>query len=161
MKRKKISNLLILGIGNVLMGDEGIGAFVAQFLEKQTLPPQVKVLDGGTGGFHLLEAFQNADWVIMIDATINGRPVGSWQKLEPKYASDYPPTLTAHDIGLKDLLDAAQILGKVPKVILYAVSIASFNAVKFGLTPEIEALIPQISQEIMKDVQRILKDQSD
>ena len=153
MKRKRISKLLVLGIGNVLMGDEGVGAFVAQFLTKQKLPPFVKVLDGGTGGFHLLEEFQSADQVILIDATVNGNPVGSWKKLQPKYSSDYPPTLTAHDIGLKDMLDAAQLLGKMPRVILYAVSIKPLNSVKFGLSPEIESIIPALSQEILKEIE--------
>ncbi|EHO42990.1 hydrogenase maturation protease [Caldithrix abyssi DSM 13497] len=156
MKRKKISDILILGIGNVLMGDEGIGAFIAQFLEKQKLPPGVTVLDGGTGGFHLLETFQNADCVILIDATINGQPPASWERLQPRYSSDYPPTLTAHDIGLKDMLDAAQLLGKMPKVVLYAISIDSINSVKFGLSPELEAIIPVIGGEVLNEVHDLL-----
>ncbi len=152
--------MLILGIGNVLMGDEGVGAFVAQFLAKQQLPPNVKVMDGGTGGFHLLEEFQNADQVILIDATVNGEPVGSWKKLQPKFSSDYPPTLTAHDIGLKDMLDAAQLLGKMPKVTLYAISIAPLDHVQYGLSPEIESLIPEISQVIMNEINTNIQDRN-
>ncbi len=156
MKKTKTSEILILGIGNVLMGDEGVGSFVAQFLKKQKLPAQVKVIDGGTGGFHLLEEFQNAKHVIIVDATINGAPAGSWKRLTPKFSSDYPPTLTAHDIGLKDMLDAAQLLGKMPEVILYAVSISQLNAVKFGLSQEIENIIPALTEEILLEVQKLL-----
>src|SRR4051794_39848458 len=98
--------VLILGIGNILMGDEGVGVHVINSLEKAALPADVDVLDGGTGSFLLLEPMQNAERVILIDATIDGRTAGSIRRLQPKFSTDYPATLTAHDIGLKDLLDA-------------------------------------------------------
>ncbi len=137
------------------MGDEGIGAFVAQFLEKKSLPDNVRIIDGGTGGFHLLEEFQNADHVILIDATINNAPPGSWQKLKPKFSKDYPTTLTAHDIGLKDMLDAAQLMGKMPDVLLYAVSIPKPITMQYGLNPELKSIIPILSQDIINTVKEI------
>ena len=97
------NKVLILGIGNVLMGDEGIGVRVVNALEEAALPQGVECLDGGTGSFLLLEPMQNAEKVILIDATIDGKPAGTIRRLRPKYSADYPPTLTAHDIGLKDM----------------------------------------------------------
>src|SRR5450759_5041834 len=98
----KQTKVLILGIGNVLMGDEGIGVHVVNAMEKAALPPGVDCLDGGTGSFLLLEPMQTAEKVILIDATIDGRPPGSIQRIQPRFSKDYPKTLTAHDIGLKD-----------------------------------------------------------
>ena len=97
---------LVLGLGNVIMGDEGVGVHVVRALEKHTLPPNVECLDGGTGGFVLLEPLQNAGHIILIDATDDGNPPGTVTRTVPRFSADYPPTLTAHDIGVKDLLDA-------------------------------------------------------
>ena len=114
-KRNKV---LILGIGNILMGDEGIGVHVVNSSEKAALPADIELLDGGVGSFLLLEPMQNAERVILIDATIDGQKAGSVRRLQPKFSTDYPTTLTAHDIGLKDLLDAFYLMGKTPNVTL-------------------------------------------
>ena len=119
-KQKKT---LVLGLGNVLMGDEGIGVHVVRALEKHSLPAGVECLDGGTGGFVLLEPLQNADRIILIDAAADGNPLGTVTRTTPRFSRDYPPTLTAHDIGVKDLLDVFYIQGGGPGVVLYAITI--------------------------------------
>ena len=114
---------LVLGLGNVIMGDEGVGVHVVRTLEKHTLPSNVECLDGGTGGFILLEPLQAADHIILIDATDDGNPPGTVTRTTPRFSSDYPPTLTAHDIGVKDLLDAFYMKSGEREVVLYAISI--------------------------------------
>ena len=137
------NKVLILGIGNVLMGDEGIGVRVVNALEGAALPQGVECLDGGTGSFLLLEPMQNAEKVILIDATIDGKPAGTIRRLRPKYSADYPPTLTAHDIGLKDLLDAYYLMGRdAPEVSLYAISIPPLRDMTMDMSPELEEIIP-------------------
>ncbi|HEY2471891.1 MAG TPA: hydrogenase maturation protease [Terracidiphilus sp.] len=116
-------NTLVLGLGNVIMGDEGIGVHVVRTLEKQTFPDYIECLDGGTGGFILLEPLQTADHIILIDATDDGNPPGTVTRTTPRFSKDYPPTLTAHDIGVKDLLDAFYMQNGEREVILYAISI--------------------------------------
>jgi hydrogenase maturation protease len=115
----------VLGIGNVLMGDEGVGVYVARRLAERSMPAGVEVLDGGVGSFLLLEPMQSARRILLIDATIDGQAPGTIQRLMPRFSSDYPRTLTAHDIGLKDLLDAFHLLGQVPEVTLFAISVAA------------------------------------
>ena len=138
--------VLVLGIGNVLMGDEGIGVHVVNAVEKTDLPQGVECLDGGTGSFLLLGPMQNAGKVILIDATIDGADAGTVRRLRPKYSADYPHTLTAHDIGLKDLLDAFYLLGKrAPEVTLFAISIAELQEMTMELSPELESAVPQIA----------------
>lgn len=137
------NKVLILGIGNVLMGDEGIGVHVVNALEKAALPQGVECLDGGTGSFLLLEPMQDAEKVILIDATIDGKPAGTIRRLRPRYSADYPPTLTAHDIGLKDLLDAFYLMGRTaPEVSLYAISIPPLGQMSVEISPELEEIIP-------------------
>ncbi len=131
------------------MGDEGIGSRIAQFLSARELPEYVRSLDGGTGGFYLLEEMQQASRIILIDAACDGKKTGTVTELKPRYSKDYPRTLTAHDIGLKDLLDAFYLLGKVPDLHLFAVSILSPAEVTTELTPEIEELIPELSERVL------------
>jgi hydrogenase maturation protease len=143
---------LILGIGNVLMGDEGVGVHVVRELERMGVPERVECLDGGTGSFLLLEPMQLASRVILIDATIDGKPAGSVRKLKPKFSSDYPKTLTAHDIGLKDLLDAAYLSGAPLDVTLFAVSIDPPAGIDMELSPEIARRVPAIAQFIVDEL---------
>lgn len=144
------SSTLVLGIGNYLMGDEGIGVHVANRLEKSKLLPEgVSVLDGGTGGFHLLEYFERYDRIILIDATLDNHVTGTIRKIKPRFAADFPPAMSTHDIGLKDLVSALQILGKMPEIDLFVVSIATIQQQGIELTPEIEAVVPKVIDEIL------------
>jgi hydrogenase maturation protease len=74
----------------------------------------VECLDGGTGGFTLLEPLQSAGRVLLVDAAADGNPPGTVTRTTPRFSRDYPPTLTAHDIGVKDLLDVFYIQGGGP-----------------------------------------------
>jgi len=149
-------HILVLGIGNVLMGDEGVGVHVVRELERGTLPAGAVCLDGGTGGFTLLEPLEAAERVVLVDATVDGAAPGTLHRLRPRFASDYPPTLTAHDIGLKDLLDAFHLLGERPDVTLFAISIAPPAGLDTDLTPELAARVPDIAARVRDEVWRLL-----
>jgi hydrogenase maturation protease len=138
-----MSQPLVLGIGNVLMGDEGVGVHAVWQMEG-TLPPDVSLLDGGTGGFQLLGELTGHDPVFMIDATMDGQPAGTVAVLRPRYASDFPRSLTAHDIGLRDLIEAAALLGRLPQVTLITVSIGEVTPMRITLSPAVEAAIPTV-----------------
>ena len=142
--------LLVLGIGNVLMGDEGVGVHVIRLLEQEEFPPGVDLLDGGTGSFLLLDPMQLARKVILIDATLDNNSPGTVRRLVPRFSTDYPRTLAAHDIGLKDLLDAFYLLGHQVDVVLFAVSIAPLQDMGMDLSPDLAARIPVIA-ELVKD----------
>lgn len=143
---------LVLGIGNVLMGDEGVGVHVIRQLEKMTLPRGVELLDGGTGAFVLLEPMQRATRIVLIDATMDGCPPGTVRRLTPRYSTEYPPTLTAHDIGLKDLLDVFYLSGRHPEITLFAVSIASLQDMKMDLSHELDQKLPQIADMVLHEL---------
>jgi hydrogenase maturation protease len=127
---------LVLGLGNVLMGDEGIGVHVVRALELHTLPEGTECLDGGTGGFVLLEPLQSADRIILVDAAADGNPIGTVTRTMPRFSRDYPPTLTAHDIGVKDLLDVFYIQGGEREVVLYAITIDPKQPIRMSLSAE-------------------------
>jgi hydrogenase maturation protease len=135
------NNILVLGIGNILLNDEGAGIHVVTRLEKEGFDGAA-LMDGGTGGFHLLGFIQSYKYVIIIDASLDHFPAGHVRVLHPKYARDFPHQLSAHEIGLKDLLDAAYLLGNLPDIYLIAVSVKDFQEMGMELTHEVEKAIP-------------------
>ena len=137
-------NALVLGIGNLLMGDEGVGVHAVRRLLDRRLPDEVRVVDGGTGGFHLLSCFQDYDRLVLVDAAADGQAPGTVSTLEPVYASDYPRSLTAHDIGLKDVVEAAALLGPLPKTYLVTVSVGEPRGLALTLSPAVEAALPRV-----------------
>jgi len=143
--------VLVLGIGNVLMADEGVGVHVIRQLNGMRLPEGVECLDGGTGSFLLLEPLQQAKRVVLIDATIDGQPAGTVTRLTPKFSSDYPKTLTAHDIGLKDLLDAAFLTRATLDVTLFAVSIDPMQGLGMELSPSVAVRIDEIATMALEE----------
>jgi hydrogenase maturation protease len=144
---------LILGIGNVLMGDEGVGVYVVRALGKESLPENVECLDGGTGGFTLLEPLENADRIILVDAANDGNPVGTVTRTTPRFSRDYPPTLTAHDVGMKDLLDMFYIQGGHHDIVLYAITIDPKQPIRMSLSEAGEAAAAEAAQRILKEIQ--------
>jgi hydrogenase maturation protease len=139
---------LVLGIGNLLMGDEGVGVHAVRALDEARLGGDVAVVDGGTGGFHLLEYLGSFDPVILVDATMDGQAAGTVRVLAPRYASDFPRSLTAHDIGLRDLIEAAVLTGRLPTVRLVTVSIAGMQPMQTELSADVAAAIPRVVETV-------------
>lgn len=141
------NKILVLGIGNYLMGDEGVGVHLAECLQRQGLPG-VDIVDGGTGGFHLLGYFESYDTVILADATLDNKPVGSIRLSQPRFAKDFPNAMSTHDIGLKDMVSALQLMGKMPEIHLFTVSIESLQQQGITLTPRVAAVLPALAEAI-------------
>ena len=141
-------DVLAMGVGNYLMGDEGIGVHIAQFMEKMNLPEYLDVVDGGTGGFLLMNYFDEYPNIIFIDATMDGKPAGSVTITRPKFAADFPSALSVHDVGLKDMIESVYLLEKVPNMSLITISINEIRPMTMELSPAVEAAIPVVIHEI-------------
>ncbi len=146
----KKSDLLILGIGNYLMGDEGVGVQTAIAMQKLPIANQVDVVDGGTGGFHLLEFFEVHDKVILIDATLDNNEPGTIRLIQPRFAKDFPRAMSTHDIGLRDMVNALQLMDKMPEIYLFVVSIESIQQQGIELTYAIEKTIPILIEKVLE-----------
>lgn len=136
-----------MGIGNILLRDEGVGIHVVTRLEKEGFTG-ADLIDGGTGGFHLLGLLQDYQRVIIADASLDQHPTGHVRVLHPRYARDFPVQLSAHEIGLRDLLDAVYLLGNAPEIYLVAISIKDFQELGMELSPEVEEAIPLAAEKV-------------
>jgi hydrogenase maturation protease len=132
------------------MGDEWVGAVAIRHLEQAGSAGRADLVDGGTGGFHLLGLFRDYEHVILIDATADGKAPGTVSLIKPQFANDFPPTLTAHDIGLKDLIESAALLGDLPKVDLVTISIGALSAMSVELSPAVMGALPEVEALVLK-----------
>lgn len=148
-EKDKSNSTLVMGVGNYLMGDEGIGVHVIQEMSKNKLPEYVDILDGGTGGFLLLSCFEVYPTIIFVDATMDGKPAGTVSLIKPKFASDFPSALSVHDVGLKDMIEAVYLMDHVPKIHLFTVSIEELNPMTVDLSLKVKEAIPKIIENIL------------
>ena len=154
-EKDKSNSILILGVGNYLMGDEGIGVHVMQELAKINLPDYVDILDGGTGGFLLLNCFEAYQTIIFVDATMDGKPAGTISLIRPKFASDFPSALSVHDVGLKDMIEAVYLMEEKPDLHLFTVSIEELVPMTIELSPNVKNAIPKIIEQILKQAEAL------
>jgi hydrogenase maturation protease len=155
---KTKNKILILGVGNYLMGDEGFGVHFIQDLQKEHLPENVDILDGGTGGFQLLGYLEEYPTVIIIDATLDENPPGSIRLIEPKFAKDFPTSLSTHEIGLRDLVESLSLMGRLPKIYLYVVSVSDIAKLHVGLSKEVEQALPLLKVKLLRKLDAVNND---
>ena len=154
-EKDKSNNILVMGVGNYLMGDEGIGVQVIQEMSKIKLPEYVDILDGGTGGFLLLNCFEAYKTIVFIDATMDGKPAGTISLIRPKFASDFPSALSVHDVGLKDMIEAVYLMDHIPDIHLFTVSIEELNPMTIELNAKVEAIIPELIERIYEHAKNL------
>lgn len=152
-----MSELLVLGLGNLLCEDDGVGvAAVARIQKRFEAPAGVEVLDGGTLGLALLPRLQEARKVILVDAIAADAPPGSPVRLEgEEVAHAVMHRLSPHQVGVADLLDGARILGDAPeRIVLLGVVPASFE-LSIERTPEVEAAIPDLVNRVVAEAEKL------
>jgi len=147
--------VLVLGIGNYLMGDEGVGVHVVHALSKVDLPEYVDIIDGGTGSFDLMPILAQYPLVIFIDATMDFKVPGTINVLYPKFAHDFPTVLSAHDVGLKDMINALEFKGELPKIILITVTIREMIPMTIELTDDVQKSIPAVVDKVREIVGKV------
>jgi hydrogenase maturation protease len=147
--------VLVLGVGNLLMGDEGVGIHVLRQLEREPPVPGVRLLDGGTGGVNLLTEFDGAGDIVLIDATRDGRRAGTLTFLQPEVVGDLPRGLGAHDFGLKDLFAAAALLGRLPRIHLYTIAVEEVKPMCTELSVAVAAMVPALVRAVRMHATRL------
>lgn len=154
----KKDRILVLGIGNYLMGDEGVGVHIIHALSKMELPDNVDIMDGGTGSFNLMPILAQYPLAIFIDATMDLKTPGAINVLYPKFANDFPTVLSVHDVGLKDMIDALEFKGELPKIILITVTIKEIIPMTIELTDNVKKSIPKAVERLSEILNKIKSD---
>lgn len=147
-------HIVVLGVGNVLMTDEGIGIKAVEVLERDGLLPEaVRIIDGGTSTHELLEDLENLDALVIVDAVASGREPGTIVRLEDEgIPSAFSNKLSPHQHGINDLLATLRLLGRAPRtVILYGVEPERL-ALGMELSPRLQAGLPQLVARVVEEI---------
>ena len=145
--------IVILGVGNLLLSDEGIGVHVANELIKRQLPPGVKVIEGGTDGFRLLNVITEADRLIVIDAVKGGGTPGSIYRFDIDEVKNCPSGFktSVHQIGILEVINLSGLIGKTPRTTVIGIEPKSLE-MSMELSPEVKAKIPRIIELVMEEL---------
>ena len=147
--------ILVLGVGNLLMSDEGFGVRVVEELQKGSdLPRHVEIIDGGTAGHDLIDIIEKRTKIIIIDAVDGGCEPGSIYRFTPadlQNGSTYDMT-SLHQIGILEILNYAHLFGQAPQeTVILGIQPLSLE-LKIGLSPKIEAQIPKMMELVLKEI---------
>jgi len=139
-----VERITVMGIGNPLMMDEGVGVRVMEvMMGTLQFPPNVTLIDAGTMGMGILNLFQECDYLLVIDAIDGtGEAPGTVVRLSPSDLAPNQVKHSMHDIRLVDVLEAAMLMGNQPEADCIGIQIADMGHVEIGLTPAVEAAVP-------------------
>jgi hydrogenase maturation protease len=148
-----VKPILVLGVGNVLLSDEGIGVHVARRLQSMQLPAHVEVVDGGTGGYELIGFFSKRKKVIIIDCVQAAEPAGTIIRATPdeldlRWEAGY----SVHQTGLSELLHHAQLLVPPPEIVIVGIVPQVHTSPSSGLSSALESMVDLIASKVLQIV---------
>jgi hydrogenase maturation protease len=151
-------HILILGVGNLLLSDEGVGVHIAQRLMELELPPEVRVVEGGTDGFGLINVILEADRMILIDAVRGGGAPGSIYRFDIEECNPFPDRFktSVHQISILEVINVSGLIGSTPRTTVIGVEPESLR-MGMELSPEVEAKIPRVIEIVMEEVKNSLR----
>ncbi|KGK91640.1 Ni,Fe-hydrogenase maturation factor [Desulfosporosinus sp. HMP52] len=148
--------IMVMGVGNILLSDEGLGVRFLDIFAKDTFPDNVELLEGGTAGLELVHLIQDVDFLIIIDAINANAEPGALFRFQPGDLQVIPEQyeVSFHQIGIVEVLTMAKILGNAPQTLIFGIQPKSLE---WGLeiSADIEALFPRLKELVLKEIDSI------
>jgi len=154
-----MTQIMILGVGNLLLTDDGIGIHAIQQLQEEyEIPEGVQVVDGGTCGLDLLQFLEGVENLVIVDAAHLGREPGAIARMEGDQVPAYLALKTSpHEIGLPELMFTAQLIDIYPnRVVVLGVQPESIET-HIGLTPPVAARLDELVEMLAGEVGAVRK----
>jgi len=148
--------VLILGVGNLLLKDDGFGVHLVNSLKDTVFPENIKVLEAGTVSHQLIPLLHEVDFLIVVDVVEAGDAPGSLFRFSPedmKFASEQKVSL--HQISLIDVLHMAELTGRKPQTVIIGVQPKDVASWSLELSDELSAVIPKVKELIFKELKNI------
>ena len=147
-----MAKILVVGLGNLLMGDDGAGIHLIRKMAEYPLPEQVELLDGGVSSCAALTELRGAARGIFIDAMAGGGEPGDIYRLtaDDLDGQSCQSVLSVHDFSLMDSLRAAKMMGELPRVIIYGIEPAAIG-LGMELSPAVARSVDAVIGKIMED----------
>lgn len=153
IKEKRSKKILIMGVGNLLLKDEGFGIHIVRGLKKLELPENVELLDGGVLGPNLLGYIENIEKLIVIDIVNATMKPGKIFRIKPEQIKNKSQKsfLSFHQIGLLETLNMAEILGGKFETIIFAIQPKSIE-MGMELSEELKEKIPEMIKLVLNEI---------
>lgn len=145
----------VIGIGNVLAGDDAVGPHVVRVLEaRYDVPESVQVIDAGTPGYDLTAFLVGLDAVVLVDAVRAAGAPGELRTYDKAGLLEKKPILAVspHEPGVREALLNAEFMGVTPAVVRLVGVIPSATATGIGLSPEVRAAVPAAVEAIAREL---------
>ncbi|MCD4715948.1 MAG: HyaD/HybD family hydrogenase maturation endopeptidase [Desulfobacterales bacterium] len=157
MTNKNEKHIMVLGVGNLLFTDEGVGIHVIRKLdERYSFPENVSIQDGGVLGINLLGVISDADHLIVVDAVKNKGKPGDLHRLE---GEEIPKRIIAknslHEVDLLEALTLCQALDKVPETVIVGVEPEDIESVGLEPTPPVQEKMDDLIDMVLKELNRL------
>jgi hydrogenase maturation protease len=148
-----MAELLVLGLGNLLLTDDGLGpAVLSELVRRFVAPEGVALLDGGTLGLSLLGELSQARAAILVDAVAVEAPAGTLVRLDgDQVAPAVAERLSPHQVGVADLLGAARMLGREPPTLVLLGAVPQSLELGVGCSPPVAASIDRLVQCVAEE----------
>jgi hydrogenase maturation protease len=145
---------LVLGLGNSLCRDDGLGGRVVDMLARQALPPGVEIQDGGLPGWGVVDYLDGRSRLILVDAAHMGLEPGAWRRLRIEEVSLQASKggFSLHSPGLADGLALAQALRALPNEVIFFFIEPECTEQGIGLSSTVEAVLPELVENILKEL---------
>jgi hydrogenase maturation protease len=146
--------ILVLGVGNILLSDEGLGVRVIEELRKRfRFPSHLELMDGGTLGVDLLYFMEGFERLLVIDAVLGGNPPGTLYKFRNEEVKAYfRRKVSAHELGFQEVLALADLMGKKPKeIVLVGMEPESLN-ISLELSTTVKERLRLLIEEVLKQL---------
>ncbi|MGD9171957.1 MAG: HyaD/HybD family hydrogenase maturation endopeptidase [Candidatus Thiodiazotropha sp.] len=150
----RVKKTLVIGMGNVLMQDEGVGVRAVEELQSRYhIPDGMEIVDGGTAGMELFEPMRQADILIIADAVNTGAPYGSLVRIaNDEIPAFFQTKLSNHQLGVSDLLALLSLKGEMPEQVIIIGMVPHSLENRLGLTPEaaegLEGMVRMLLDEL-------------
>ena len=150
-------NITVLGVGNILYQDDGVGIRVIEKLEAEyEFPDDVFIVDGGVLGINLLGVISNAGKLIVVDTVLNHGQPGDLHRLSHE---QIPNRILAknslHQVDLIEALTLCKALGHVPQTTIVGIEPKEMEQLEDKLTPEIEAKVGELTQAVLEEIKAL------
>jgi hydrogenase maturation protease len=148
----------VIGIGNVLAGDDAVGPTVARVLDaRYELPPGVEAIDAGTPGHELAALLAGLDAAVLVDAVRAKGPAGTVRTLDPESLLERraPVPLSPHEPNVREALLAAKLAGAMPRFVRLVGIVPEHTGVGIGLSDPVRASIPAAVDAVAQELEAI------
>lgn len=148
---------LVLGLGNVLCGDDGVGvAAIARLQRRFRVPEAVAVEDGGTLGLTLLARLRGVRELVLVDAVDTGGVPGTLVRLEGDAVGPaVRDRLSVHQVGVADLLEATRLIDEAPEHVVLLGVVPKTTELGLGCSPAVRAAVPALVDAVVRELARM------